>query len=44
MTRAKQGLHLLLPQRFYVHQQTTYVNRHVYACDQQLLISGARCA
>lgn len=31
MTRAKDHLHLMLPQRFYTHQQTTYGDRHVYA-------------
>ena len=31
MTRAKDDLQLLLPQRFYVHQQTAYGDRHVYA-------------
>ena len=31
MTRAKEVLQLMLPQRFYVHQQTAYGDRHVYA-------------
>jgi DNA helicase-2/ATP-dependent DNA helicase PcrA len=31
MTRAKDHLHLMLPQRFYVHQQTYCGDRHVYA-------------
>ena len=31
MTRAKQHLHLLVPQRFYVHQQAAFGDRHVYA-------------
>ncbi len=31
MTRAKEALQLILPQRFYVHQQTAYGDRHVYA-------------
>ncbi|MEO8507760.1 MAG: ATP-dependent helicase [Betaproteobacteria bacterium] len=31
MTRAKDHLSLLLPQRFYVHQQAKYGDRHVYA-------------
>jgi DNA helicase-2/ATP-dependent DNA helicase PcrA len=31
MTRARDHLHLLLPQRFYVHQQTAYGDHHVYA-------------
>ena len=31
MTRARDELHLMVPQRFYVHQQTAYGDRHVYA-------------
>ena len=31
MTRAKDDLHLMVPQRFYVHQQGAYGDRHVYA-------------
>jgi DNA helicase II / ATP-dependent DNA helicase PcrA len=31
MTRAKDHLHLLVPQRFYVHQQSASGDRHVYA-------------
>ncbi len=31
MTRARENLQLLLPQRFYVHQQTAHGDRHVYA-------------
>ncbi len=31
MTRAKDHLHLLVPQRFHVHQQAAYGDRHVYA-------------
>ena len=31
MTRAKEELALLLPQRFHVHQQAAYGDRHVYA-------------
>jgi DNA helicase-2/ATP-dependent DNA helicase PcrA len=31
MTRAKDHLHLLVPQRFYVHHQATYGDQHVYA-------------
>ncbi|MGN6486850.1 MAG: ATP-dependent helicase [Devosia sp.] len=31
MTRAKDELHLMVPQRFYVHQQGNYGDRHVYA-------------
>ncbi|HRI19164.1 MAG TPA: ATP-dependent helicase, partial [Burkholderiaceae bacterium] len=31
MTRARDHLHLLVPQRFHVHQQAAYGDRHVYA-------------
>jgi DNA helicase II / ATP-dependent DNA helicase PcrA len=31
MTRAKDSLHLIMPQRFYVHQQTNRGDRHLYA-------------
>jgi DNA helicase II / ATP-dependent DNA helicase PcrA len=31
MTRAKDHLHLVIPQRFYVHQQAADGDRHVYA-------------
>jgi DNA helicase-2/ATP-dependent DNA helicase PcrA len=31
MTRARDELHLMVPQRFYVHQQSAYGDRHVYA-------------
>jgi DNA helicase II / ATP-dependent DNA helicase PcrA len=31
MTRAKEHLHLMIPQRFHVHQQDIYGDRHVYA-------------
>ena len=31
MTRAKDHLHLVVPQRFYVHQQSKAGDRHVYA-------------
>jgi DNA helicase-2/ATP-dependent DNA helicase PcrA len=31
MTRAKDELHLMIPQRFYVHQQTPRGDKHVYA-------------
>ncbi len=30
MTRAKESLQLVVPQRFYVHQQTGMGDRHVY--------------
>jgi len=31
MTRAKDHLHLVVPQRFYVHSQAAHGDRHVYA-------------
>ena len=31
MTRAREHLHLMVPQRFHVHQQEAYGDRHVYA-------------
>src|SRR5690606_16111264 len=31
MTRARERLQLIVPQRFYVHQQTGLGDRHVYA-------------
>jgi DNA helicase-2/ATP-dependent DNA helicase PcrA len=31
MTRAKEDLHVLVPQRFYVHNQTASGDRHVWA-------------
>jgi ATP-dependent DNA helicase UvrD/PcrA len=31
MTRAKDDLHLIVPQRFFVHKQTAYGDAHVYA-------------
>jgi len=31
MTRAKDHLHLITPQRFFTHQQSSYGDRHVYA-------------
>ncbi len=31
MTRARHHLHLMVPQRFYVHGQAAYGDRHVYA-------------
>jgi len=31
MTRAKDELHLIAPQRFYAHQQASLADRHVYA-------------
>ena len=37
MTRAKQGLHLIQPQRFYVHNQVKRGDRHVYAIPSRFL-------
>jgi DNA helicase-2/ATP-dependent DNA helicase PcrA len=31
MTRAKDHLHIIVPQRFYTHQQASRGDRHVYA-------------
>ena len=31
MTRAKHDLHLVVPHRFFTHQQSAQGNRHVYA-------------
>jgi DNA helicase II / ATP-dependent DNA helicase PcrA len=31
MTRARDQLHLMVPQRFFTHQQSAYGDRHVYA-------------
>ncbi len=31
MTRARDDLHLIMPQRFYVHQQSPHGDKHVYA-------------
>jgi DNA helicase-2/ATP-dependent DNA helicase PcrA len=37
MTRARDELSLLVPQRFYVHQQATYGDRHVYAARSRFI-------
>ena len=37
MTRAKNHLHLLVPQRFYTHQQSRSGDRHVYAALSRFL-------
>ena len=37
MTRAQDHLRLLLPQRFYVHQQAAHGDRHVYAAKSRFL-------
>ena len=40
MTRAKDQLMLLLPQRFYVHQQTRRGDKHLYASRTRFIPSG----
>ena len=37
MTRAKDNLHLLVPQRFYVHQQAGAGDRHVYGARSRFI-------
>ena len=37
MTRAKDELHLIVPQRFFTHQQATSGDRHVYASRSRFL-------
>jgi DNA helicase-2/ATP-dependent DNA helicase PcrA len=37
MTRAKDHLHLMVPQRFYVHQQQASGDHHVYAARSRFL-------
>jgi DNA helicase-2/ATP-dependent DNA helicase PcrA len=37
MTRAKNHLALIVPQRFYTHQQSNYGDRHVYAARTRLI-------
>jgi DNA helicase-2/ATP-dependent DNA helicase PcrA len=39
MTRAKDDLHLLVPQRFYTHQQPRHGDRHVYAARSRFIPS-----
>jgi DNA helicase-2/ATP-dependent DNA helicase PcrA len=41
MTRARDHLHLIVPQRFYVRQQATYGDRHVYALRSRFIPEGA---
>ena len=43
MTRAKDSLHLVMPQRFYVHGQAARGDRHVYAVAHPLH-PGGRCS
>jgi DNA helicase-2/ATP-dependent DNA helicase PcrA len=40
MTRAKDDLHLLVPQRFYTHQQARRGDRHVYAARTRFIPSS----
>ncbi|OZI23312.1 ATP-dependent DNA helicase [Bordetella genomosp. 9] len=40
MTRAKEDLHLIVPQRFYVHQQTGMGDRHVYGSRTRFIPDG----
>ena len=42
MTRARHHLHLLVPQRFYVTQQSAYGDRHVYASISRFLPEAIR--
>ncbi|MEO7117076.1 MAG: ATP-dependent helicase [Caldimonas sp.] len=42
MTRARHHLHLLVPQRFYVTQQSAYGDRHVYGSISRFLPTGVR--
>ena len=49
MTRAKEDLHIVVPQRFYVHNQTHIGDRHVWASrtrfiPEALLDKFERCA
>ena len=40
MTRAKDNLHLIVPQRFFTHQQLTTGDRHVYAARTRFIPSA----
>ena len=40
MTRAKEQLHLLVPQRFYVHQQARGGDRHIFASRTRFIPTG----
>jgi len=42
MTRARHHLHLLVPQRFYVTQQSPYGDRHMYAAISRFLPESIR--
>ena len=41
MTRAKNDLHLIVPQRFFTHQQPSSGDRHVYASRSRFLPDSA---
>ena len=40
MTRAKDHLHLIVPQRFYAHSQRSNGDRHVYASRTRFIPAG----
>jgi DNA helicase-2/ATP-dependent DNA helicase PcrA len=40
MTRAKDSLHLIIPQRFFTHQQSATGDRHVYAARSRFIPSA----
>ena len=40
MTRAKDHLHLIVPQRFFTHQQPATGDRHVYAARTRFIPSS----
>jgi DNA helicase-2/ATP-dependent DNA helicase PcrA len=40
MTRAKDHLHLIVPQRFYAHSQRSNGDRHVYATRTRFIPAG----
>ena len=44
MTRARDHLAIIVPQRFYVQQQTAFGDRHVYASPSRFLTDLARAA
>jgi DNA helicase-2/ATP-dependent DNA helicase PcrA len=40
MTRAKDDLHLIIPQRFFTHQQASTGDRHVFASRTRFIPAG----
>ena len=40
MTRAKDHLHLIVPQRFFVHQQSNHGDRHLYAARTRFITAA----